>query len=75
MGKIFRSETLRAESSLPRFKDIGDKLDVKNSFLREPFLTFLDEAEKRTTKNYIGWLYTLCLRTFSWLRPKKNCLR
>ena len=44
MGKIFRSETLRAESSLPRFKDIGDKLDVKNSFLREPFHIFVDEA-------------------------------
>ena len=75
MGKIFRSETLRAESSLPRFKDIGDKLDVKNSFLREPFLTFLDEAEKRTTKNYIGWLFTLCPRTFFVVETEKNCLR
>ena len=48
MAKIFRSETLRAESSLSRFKDIGDKLNVKNFFLHQPFHIFVDEAEKTT---------------------------
>ena len=54
MGKIFRSETLRAESSLPRFKDIGDKLDVKNSFLREAFHIFVDEAIPVTKVSMVG---------------------
>ena len=38
MGKIFRCEILKAESSL-RFKDIEDKLDLKGFFWRKATAT------------------------------------